>query len=489
MFGFGGGGGLSFGGSGRSSDPPARSFGDGGLGFSVDRGSDSDKDRSRSSDLSLGAPVRDTEVAAISALAAPDTSRLSFTPHVPQNDDDADRERARRDTGLSFSAAPRDDRTAVHGFGGPAETWTGPDPSRHGALLDAWAGVTSGGLPAGDQDGDEIARDEAARQAAQDAVARAALDPATTVPAPLEATALQITVPSGQATIGAAALDALRGRFGASQAPISTALRDGIVGALPRAGGRLVAGAAGGLLAPTPAGGGRVEIPLGPDLRATGWGSETSRAIEERVDGRWVPTGLSATAEGAGLRLDADTLRDTLDGLPPELEEALTPPPFPIADPLPPLPGRPADPPDLHLAPEGMDQAPAATPPLVTPIPEPRGPDIVTVENPHSRDSVFIPEDRARHILDGEGRSGGHRHGTGTPGKTEFPARWSDDDILEAIKEVAGTGAVDRSAHREGDLAIVGEVDGVILKAIVKASGEVRTGYPLSGDGVGRNPR
>lgn len=69
---------------------------------------------------------------------------------------------------------------------------------------------------------------------------------------------------------------------------------------------------------------------------------------------------------------------------------------------------------------------------ISTPIPDTSGPNIVTMENPHSIDSVSIPEDRARHILDGEGRSGGHRYGTGTPGKTEFPAGWSDDDILEA---------------------------------------------------------
>ncbi len=55
---------------------------------------------------------------------------------------------------------------------------------------------------------------------------------------------------------------------------------------------------------------------------------------------------------------------------------------------------------------------------ISTPIPDTSGPNIVTMENPHSVDNVSIPEDRARHILDGEGRSGVHRYGTGTPGKT-----------------------------------------------------------------------
>lgn len=124
---------------------------------------------------------------------------------------------------------------------------------------------------------------------------------------------------------------------------------------------------------------------------------------------------------------------------------------------------------------------------ISTPIPDTSGPNIVTMENPHSIDSVSIPEDRARHILDGEGRSGGHRYGTGTPGKTEFPASWSNDDILEAIRQVAGTGTVDRPAHRNGDLVIVGEVNGVTIEVVVQPNGEVRTGYPLSGPGVRRN--
>lgn len=124
---------------------------------------------------------------------------------------------------------------------------------------------------------------------------------------------------------------------------------------------------------------------------------------------------------------------------------------------------------------------------ISTPIPEAVGPNIVTMENPHSIDSVSIPEDRARHILDGEGRSGGHRSGTGIPGKTEFPATWSDEDILEAIRQVAGAGIVDRPAHRDGDLVIIGEVNGVTIEVVVQPNGEVRTGYPLSGPGVRRN--
>lgn len=95
------------------------------------------------------------------------------------------------------------------------------------------------------------------------------------------------------------------------------------------------------------------------------------------------------------------------------------------------------------------------------------------MENPHSIDSVPIPADRARHILDVEGRSGSHRFGTDTPGKTEFRANWSDGDILDAIRQVAGPGVVDRPAYRDGELVIVGEVNGVKIEVVVQPNGEV----------------
>jgi hypothetical protein len=47
-------------------------------------------------------------------------------------------------------------------------------------------------------------------------------------------------------------------------------------------------------------------------------------------------------------------------------------------------------------------------------------------DRPKTRDIHVTPE-RTTHILDGEpGGGGGHRHGTGIPGKTEFPASWDD---------------------------------------------------------------
>jgi hypothetical protein len=47
-------------------------------------------------------------------------------------------------------------------------------------------------------------------------------------------------------------------------------------------------------------------------------------------------------------------------------------------------------------------------------------------ESPRAR----VSPDAKIHILDGDRQGGGHRHGTGQPGKSEFPPDWSDDKII-----------------------------------------------------------
>lgn len=126
---------------------------------------------------------------------------------------------------------------------------------------------------------------------------------------------------------------------------------------------------------------------------------------------------------------------------------------------------------------------------LSTPIPVEEGPNIVTMDNPHSIETVSIPDDRAGHILIGDATGGGHRYGTGKAGKTEFPRDWTDQEILDAILDVAANGRADRPARRPNELVIVGEVRGVVIEAVVKPNGEVRTAWPKSGPGVRTNPR
>jgi hypothetical protein len=102
---------------------------------------------------------------------------------------------------------------------------------------------------------------------------------------------------------------------------------------------------------------------------------------------------------------------------------------------------------------------------------------------------VIVEEDRAEHILAGDKSGGGHRSGTGKPGKTEFPPEWTDDDILDGVSEVAQNGAVKGPAHRPGEVVKTGTINGVDIDVVVKGDGKVRTGYPTGGPGVIQNPR
>ncbi len=46
-------------------------------------------------------------------------------------------------------------------------------------------------------------------------------------------------------------------------------------------------------------------------------------------------------------------------------------------------------------------------------------------------------EKGANHILGGDATGGGHRSGTGKPGKSEFPKDWSDEKIKGEVSDVA----------------------------------------------------
>lgn len=93
-----------------------------------------------------------------------------------------------------------------------------------------------------------------------------------------------------------------------------------------------------------------------------------------------------------------------------------------------------------------------------------------------------------RHILDGEIRpngtyAGGHRAGTGFPSKSEFPASWSDDEVIHEISDVA-TDPASASHVQGGATFIQGTRDGIDIEVVMR-DGEIRTGYPTN---VGRNP-
>ena len=94
-----------------------------------------------------------------------------------------------------------------------------------------------------------------------------------------------------------------------------------------------------------------------------------------------------------------------------------------------------------------------------------------------------------KHILegDGPGKGGGHRPGTGKPGKSEFPEGWSDGKILGEVSDIATDPAI-RWTRPDGRGYITGTktVEGVDVKVVVDTvNGRIVTGFPTN---LPRNP-
>ena len=108
-------------------------------------------------------------------------------------------------------------------------------------------------------------------------------------------------------------------------------------------------------------------------------------------------------------------------------------------------------------------------------------------------DAIRVSPERRGHILDGDadGIGGGHRHGAGKPGKTEFPANWDDEKIMSKVLDVAQRPDIPPVLQeRNNRWVCTGIRDGVEVSVIVLRSGEVWTAWPEEGSpGVVRNPR
>lgn len=104
-------------------------------------------------------------------------------------------------------------------------------------------------------------------------------------------------------------------------------------------------------------------------------------------------------------------------------------------------------------------------------------------------EALRMPPERAIHILDGDATGGGHRYGTGRPGKTEFPAGWDEDKIAGSILSVARS-PDSVILQRNGRWKAEGVRDDVMLAVVIMADGRIWTAYPQPGSpGVRQNPR
>lgn len=106
-------------------------------------------------------------------------------------------------------------------------------------------------------------------------------------------------------------------------------------------------------------------------------------------------------------------------------------------------------------------------------------------------EAIRVSPERIVHILDGDPGGGGHRHGTGKPGKTEFPADWGDKKIVDALLDVARRPDLPPKHQERNDRWVArGTRDDVGIVAVIARDGRIWTGWPTPGSpGVVKNPK
>jgi Bacterial EndoU nuclease len=114
----------------------------------------------------------------------------------------------------------------------------------------------------------------------------------------------------------------------------------------------------------------------------------------------------------------------------------------------------------------------------------------VEAEDRPALDALRVTPEREKHILDGDSTGGGHRHGTGKPGKTEFPASWSDEKIIDTLVDVARRPGRAPGHQEWNDRWVArGTRDDVEMVAVITRDGCIWSGWPLpGGPGVVKNP-
>lgn len=93
------------------------------------------------------------------------------------------------------------------------------------------------------------------------------------------------------------------------------------------------------------------------------------------------------------------------------------------------------------------------------------------------------------HILFGDSRGGGHLHGQGIEGKTEFPSYWNLSRIEKSIRSAQENFLARNDSLNVGPFEEL--VDGILLRVVIeRGPGDelrISTVHPLRGNGVFRN--
>lgn len=88
---------------------------------------------------------------------------------------------------------------------------------------------------------------------------------------------------------------------------------------------------------------------------------------------------------------------------------------------------------------------------------------------------------RRTYVLDGDRKGGGHGPGRSAPGRSRFPADWSDEQAIDTTLYVANDPASNRRLGRKGRMIVRGTRGGVDIEVVIDLTGgSIITAYPMS---------
>lgn len=107
-------------------------------------------------------------------------------------------------------------------------------------------------------------------------------------------------------------------------------------------------------------------------------------------------------------------------------------------------------------------------------------------EGPLPSIQPVLTEQAEQHLLHGDDRGGGHLHGTGKACKSEFPADWDADEVIDHVKTVAANDNLDWEEQRNGYHVAEQMVQGTRVRVVLNQNRtKIVTAYPTN---VERNP-
>ncbi len=92
-----------------------------------------------------------------------------------------------------------------------------------------------------------------------------------------------------------------------------------------------------------------------------------------------------------------------------------------------------------------------------------------------------LTEQRKTHILYGDHKGGGHKHGIGKACKSEFPKNWDDDKIITNIKTIAANDNLNWKQQNNGYYVTHKMKENIKIRVVLnKDKDKIITAYPVN---------